>query len=72
MNRTDFSGHRPKKSSVSIFPRLPSPSSHTLGLSELLGLASSTDGSVETSERNNLLVLDNVVEVGVGLLDVHA
>lgn len=44
----------------------------TLGLLEGLSLASSTNGSVETSERNDLLVLDNVGKVGVGLLDVHA
>jgi hypothetical protein len=44
----------------------------TLGLLEGLGLASSTNGSVETSERNNLLVLDDIREVGVCLLDVHS
>lgn len=55
---------------VSLFPQIPIK--HTLGLSESLGLASSTNGSVESSERNDLLVLDNVGEVGVGLLDVHA
>ena len=60
------------RSLVSYLPN-PNPEyKHTLGLSESLGLASSSDGSVETSERNDLLVLDDIGEVGVGLLDVHA
>ena len=44
----------------------------TLGGSELLSLASSSDTSGESSERNDLLVLLNVGEVGVSLGELHA
>lgn len=44
----------------------------TLGGLELLGLGSSTDTSSESSERDDLLVLLDVGEVGVGFLEVHS
>lgn len=44
----------------------------TLGGLELLGLGSTSDTTSESSERNDLLLLLNIGEVGVGLLQGHA
>ena len=44
----------------------------TLGGVELLSLSSSSDTSGESSERDDLLVLLNVGEVGVSLGELHA
>lgn len=43
----------------------------TLGGTELLGLGGTSDSSSESSERNDLLVVLDVGQVGVGLLEVH-
>lgn len=50
--------------------RLDGPS--TLSRLELLGLLRSANTTVEAAERNALLLLNNVAEVGVGLLQLHA
>jgi hypothetical protein len=43
----------------------------TLSSTEFLGLRSTTNTTVELTERNNLLVFSNVVEVGIGLAQLQ-
>jgi len=43
----------------------------TLGCLESLGLGSASNSTVVASEGNNLLVFQNVVHVGDGLVEVH-
>ena len=81
MNRTDFSGQRPVKKTRRMIDGLVSTNEKdislarcsrlTLGGTELLGLGGTSDSSSEPSERNDLLVLLDVGQVGVGLLEVH-
>ena len=44
----------------------------TLGGLELLGLSSAANTAVEAAEGDSLLVLNNVAEVSVSLLELHA
>lgn len=50
--------------------RLDGPS--TLSRLEFLGLLRSANTTVESTERNALLLLNNVAQVGVSLLQLHA
>ena len=66
MNLTDFSGQRPVSGVSSSCDLLPS-TKPTLGRLELFGLASTTDATRVTAERNNLLVFHDIAEVSVCL-----
>lgn len=44
----------------------------TLSSLELLSLLGAADAAVEAAEGDALLLLDDVAEVGVGLLELHA
>jgi len=68
MNWTDLTGQRPGVRGVWCrwAKRL------TFGGLELLGLGSTSDTTGESSERNDLLLLLDIGEVGVRLLQGHA
>lgn len=67
MNLTDFSGQRPIFGGYKCSKTHTSLQVRTLSSLELLGLASTTNTTSESSERDDLLVLRNVAEVGVRL-----
>lgn len=53
-----------------VFDRLDGPA--TLGGLELLGLSGAADTTVETAERNALLLLSDILQIGISLVQLHA
>lgn len=70
MNLTDFSGQRPVVAILGLSSKCDEEL--TLGRLELLCLASTTDATRETTERDDLFVFHNVAEVSVSLGQFHA
>lgn len=74
MNFTDFSGQRPISTKASAFRDQVccNMARRTLCCLELLGLASPSDTTSEPTERDDLFVVRNVRQVGVGLGELQA
>jgi hypothetical protein len=74
MNFTDFSGQRPIVAKCQQLFRDSARSNvgRTLCCLELLGLASTSDTTGEPTVRDNLFVVRDVRQVGVGLCKLQA
>lgn len=73
MNFTDFSGQRPIIAKCQLFrDSARSNVGRTLCCLELLGLASTSDTTREPTVRDNLFVVRDVRQVGVGLGKLQA